>query len=297
MKKIIKADDIQNQIFNIRNQQVMIDRDLAEMYGVETRRLNEQVKRNIDRFPREFMFQLTLSEMEDWKSQFAISNKVKMGIRKPPYAFTEQGVSMLSAILKSETAIKVSIQIINAFVEMRKFISINAGIFNRLSNLEQKQINTELKLLQTDSKIDRVLNALETNEITPKQNIFYNGQIFDAYTLIADIIRTAKISIILIDNYIDDSVFKQLAKRAKNVDVVIYTKKADKIIKQDLEKHNAQYPKIELKKLTTSHDRFMIIDDKIVYHFGASLKDAGKKWFAFSKLEMDATDILEKLKG
>ena len=134
MNKIIKADDIQNRIFNIRDQQVMIDRDLAEMYGVETRRLNEQVKRNIDRFPREFMFQLTLSEMEDWKSQFAISNKVKMGIRKPPYAFTEQGVSMLSAILKSETAIKVSIQIINAFVEMRKFIILNASVLDMDAN-------------------------------------------------------------------------------------------------------------------------------------------------------------------
>jgi hypothetical protein len=295
MNEIIKTDNIQNRIFNIRNQQVMIDRDLAEMYGVETKRLNEQVKRNIDRFPEEFMFQLTKMEMEDWKSQIATSNRIKMGLRKPPLAFTEQGVSMLSAILNSKTAIKVSIQIINAFVEMRKFISLNVNVFNRLSNIEQKQIETDLKFLQTDSKIEKVLNAFEANEITPKQNIFYNGQIFDAYTLIADIIRTAKKSIVLIDNYIDDTVFKQLTKRNKNVEAIIYSKTPSKLIKLDLQKHNQQYPKIELKKLTTAHDRFMIIDSKTVYHFGASLKDAGKKWFAFSKLEMDANDILEKL--
>ena len=202
---------------------------------------------------------------------------------------------MLSAVLRSKTAIKVSIQIIDAFVEMRKFISNNANIFNRLSNVEQKQIATEVKLLNTNTKIDKVLNALESGDITQKQNIFYNGQIFDAYNLIADIIRTAKKSIILIDNYIDDTVLMLFTKRNKNVTVDIYTKKISKILKQDLKKHNAQYQKIEIKKLTTSHDRFLIIDNKTVYHFGASLKDLGKKWFAFSKLNIDANDIVEKL--
>ena len=295
MNELVKIEDVQSRIFTIRRVQVMTDRDLAKMYGVTTGRLNEQVKRNIDRFPERFMFQLNKVEFDNWMSQIAISNKEKMGIRKMPYVFTEQGVSMLSAVLRSETAIKVSIRIIDAFVEMRKFISQNASFFNRLSNLEQKQLETDIKLLSTDTKIDEVLNALEANEITPKQNIFYNGQIFDAYTLIADIIRSAKKSIILIDNYIDDTVFKQLAKRNKNVTAVIYSKTTDKIVKQDLQKHNEQYPTIELKKLITAHDRFLIIDSKTVYHFGASLKDAGKKWFACSKLDINAYDILEKL--
>ena len=295
MTEIIKTENIQTRIFTIRNSQVMLDRDLAEIYGVETRRLNEQVRRNIERFPENFMFQLTKEEMENWKSQFAISNKVKMGVRKPPLAFTEQGVSMLSSVLNSKVAIEVSIRIINAFIDMRKFISHNANIFDRLSNVEQKQIETDIKLLNTNSKIDSVLNAIEDKSITPKQGIFYNGQIFDAYTLIADIIRTAKKSIILIDNYIDDTVFKQLAKRNKNVKATVFSKTTDKIAKQDLKKHNEQYPTIELKKLTTAHDRFLIIDNKTVYHFGASLKDAGKKWFAFSKLSIDASDIVSKL--
>lgn len=296
MNEIIKANEIQNRIFNIRNQKVMIDRDLAEMYGVEVKRLNEQVKRNIERFPHEFRFQVSDLEKNELVANCDQFKKLKHSSVNP-YAFTEQGVSMLSAVLRSDTAIKISIQIINAFVGMRKFVSINADIFNRLSNIEQKQIDSDLKFLQTDSKIEKVLTALEANEIIPKQNIFYNGQIFDAYTLIADIIRSAKKSIVIIDNYIDDTVFKQLAKRNKNVKAVIYSKTLDKIVKQDLQKHNQQYQKIEIKKLNTSHDRFMIVDSKIVYHFGASLKDAGKKWFAFSKLEMDANDILEKLEG
>jgi ORF6N domain-containing protein len=292
MNEIIKTENIQNRIFTIRGLQVMIDRDLAKMYGVETRRLNEQVRRNIERFPKEFMFQLSKKEMDDWKSQIATSNKVKMGIRKPPLAFTEQGVSMLSAVLKSETAIKVSIQIINAFVEMRRFLINNAGIFQKLDRLEINQLSYQIK---TDEKFEQIFKALEDKNLIPKQGIFYNGQIFDAYTLIADIIRSAKASIILIDNYIDDTVFKQLAKREKGVDAIVYTRAISKILQQDLQKHNAQYSKIEIKKLTTAHDRFLIIDSKIVYHFGASLKDAGKKWFAFSKLDINATDILEKL--
>ncbi len=164
----------------------------------------------------------------------------------------------------------------------------------KITHQRFKELETDVSLLKY--KVNDISNALESNQLTPKQNIFYNGQIFDAYTLIADIIRTAKKSIVIIDNYIDDTVFKQLTKRNKNVTAVIYTKALNKTTKQDLHKHNAQYPKIEVKKLTTAHDRFMIIDHKTVYHFGASLKDAGKKWFAFSKLEMDAKDILEKLK-
>ncbi len=288
MTEIIKLENIQNRIFTIRGVQVMIDRDLAELYQVETRRLNEQVRRNIQRFPEEFMFQLTKEETENWKSQIAISNKEKMGLRKAPLVFTEYGVSMLSAVLKSETAIKISIQIINAFIEMRKFLFNNASVFQRLEKVEQKQIETE-------KKIDIVIDALQSNELTPKQGIFYNGQVFDAYILIADIIRTAKKSIILIDNYVDDTVLKLLTKRRKNVTTTIYSKTISKVLKQDLEKHNEQYEPIEINDLKTSHDRFLIIDEKIIYHFGASLKDLGKKWFAFSKLEMEAKEIIEKL--
>ncbi|MCK5808575.1 ORF6N domain-containing protein [bacterium] len=289
MHEISKADNIQSRIFTIRNQQVMIDRDLAELYNIEVKRLNEQVKRNIKRFPILFRFQLNDIEKNELVANCDRFKKLKHSSINS-YVFTEQGVAMLSAVLRSDTAIQVSIQIMQAFVDMKKFITINAGVFQRLETIEKRQIIT-------DNKFEQIFNALEANEIKPKQNIFYDGQIFDAYTLIADIIRTAKKSIIVIDNYIDDTVFKQLAKRNKNVKAVIYTKTIDKIIKQDLQKHNIQYPKIELKKLITAHDRFMIIDNKVVYHFGASLKDAGKKWFAFSKLEMDAKDILEKLKG
>ena len=287
MNEIIKTDDIQNRIFTIRGVQVMIDKDLAELYAVSTKRLNEQVKRNIKRFPEVFRFQLSDNEKNKLVANCDRFRKLKHSTVNP-YAFTEQGVAMLSAVLHSKTAIDVSIGIMMAFVEMKKFIAVNAGIFQRLDKVEQKQI-------QTDQKFEQIFQALEDKSISPKQGIFYNGQIFDAYTLIADIIRSAKKTIILIDNYIDDTVFKQLAKRGKGVKATVYTKSENDIVIQDLKKHNAQYPKIEIKKLTTAHDRFLIIDSKTVYHFGASLKDAGKKWFAFSKLDIDANDIVEKL--
>ena len=259
-KDVIKIDNIQNRIFAIREVQVMLDRDLAEMYGVTTSRLNEQVKRNIERFPEYFMFQLNKDELKKWMSQVAISNKEKMGIRRMPYAFTEQGVSMLSAVLRSETAIKVSIEIMNAFVEMRKFIATNAGVFQRLDKVEQK-------LIETDQKFEQIFKALEDKSIKPKQDIFYDGQIFDAYIFIADLIKSAKRSILLIDNYIDESVLQLFTKRKRAVSVKIYTKNITKILKQDLAKHNAQYSRIEIEKFTKAHDRFLIIDDTTVYHF------------------------------
>ncbi len=283
---------IQNRIYTIRGMQVMIDRDLANLYNVETRRLNEQVKRNIERFPDEFMFRLSQEEMKHWMSQIAISNKEKMGLRKPPLAFTEQGVSMLSSVLKSKPAIRVSIQIIKAFVEMRKFLVNNALIFQRFENVEMKLLTYKN---ETDEKFGLIFKAMEEKDITPKQGLFYNGQVFDAYTLVADIIRTAKKHIILIDNYVDDTVLKLFTKRKKKVSITIYTKIVSKVLKQDLEKHNNQYEPIEIKKIKTSHDRFLIVDDKIVFHFGASLKDLGKKWFAFSRLEIDAKDIIDRL--
>ena len=290
--QIIPIKLIQNRIFTIRGMQVMIDRDLAEMYNVETRRLNEQVRRNIERFPDEFMFQLSKKETENWKSQIATSNKEKMGIRKPPLVFTEQGVSMLSAVLKSETAIKVSINIINAFVEMRKFLINNANLFQKLENIKRKQLTYQIK---TDEKFEQVFKALEDKSIKPKSGIFFDGQVFDAYVFAADLIKSAQKSILLIDNYVDETVLQLFTKRSKNVSVTIYTKNITEILKQDLEKHNSQYPNIIVKQFDKAHDRFLIIDKKNIYHFGASLKDLGKKWFAFSKMDMKAMDMIKIL--
>lgn len=284
--KIIRTDSIQNRIYTIRGVQVMLDSDLAQMYQVETRALNQAVSRNRERFPDDFMFQLTSEEWENLKSQNVISSWG--GRRKLPYVFTEQGISSLSGVLKSETAVKVNIAIMRAFVQMRKFLVENAAIFQRLDKVEQKQI-------EADQKFDRIFNALEDKSVKPKQGIFYDGQIFDAYVFVADLIKSAEKSILLIDNYVDESVLQLLTKQKKDVTVTIYTKHIKKILKQDLAKHNKQYPKIEIKQFTKAHDRFIIIDKETVYHFGASLKDLGKKWFAFSKMELNANEILAKL--
>ncbi|MCP5064407.1 MAG: ORF6N domain-containing protein [Ignavibacteriae bacterium] len=291
-KSLVTQKNIKRYIYSIRDRQVMLDRDLAELYGVPTKRLNEQVKRNIERFPSDFMFQLTKDELKHWRSQFATSNSEKMGLRRSPYVFTEYGVSMLASILKSKPAIDVSIKIIRTFVEMRKFLATNAQVFQRLENVETKLLTYQIK---SDEKFEKVFKALEDKSITPKQGIFYNGQVFDAYTLVADIIRTAKKSIILINNYVDDTVLNLFTKRKKNVKTTIYTKTISKVLKQDLEKHNEQYESIQIKILKTAHNRFLIVDEKTIYHFGASLKDLGKKWFAFSKLEMEAKEIIDKL--
>ena len=290
---VIDNQTIQDKIYTIRNVQVMVDRDLALLYGVETRRLNEQVKRNIERFPEEFMFQMTNDELENWKSQIATSNKEIMGLRKLPFVFTEQGVSMLSSVLKSQTAVQTSIQIIKSFVGMRKFLQNNASLFTRIESIEKRQISYEIK---NDTKVDAILNAIEEKGTPQKQHIFYDGQIFDAYLFVSDIIKSAKSSIKLIDNYIDESTLVLFTKRDTKVDMKIYTKTISKQLKLDLEKHNAQYPKIDIEIFDLSHDRFLIIDEKDIYHFGASLKDLGKKWFAVSKMDINSFEILGKLK-
>ena len=287
--QIISIRNIQNLIFTIRGIQTMIDRDLAELYGVEVKRLNEQVKRNIGRFPAEFRFQLNNTEKEELVANCDRFKTLKHSSVNP-YAFTEQGVAMLSAVLRSETAVKVSIQIMQAFVQMKKFISVNAGIFQRLDKVERKQI-------ETDQKFEQIFKALEDKSIKPKQGIFYDGQVFDAYVFVSDLIKSAQKSILLIDNYINESVLQLFTKRKKNVSVRIYTKNITKILKQDLEKHNTQHPKIKIEKFTKAHDRFLIIDETTVYHFGASLKDLGKKWFAFSKMNMEAMEMIANLKN
>jgi len=265
----------------------MIDKDLSVVYGVENKRLNEQVKRNIERFPDKFRFQLTQQEKAELVANCDRLQSLKYSTTLP-YVFTEQGVSMLSAVLHSPTAIKVSIQIIEAFVSMRKFITNNSAIFQRLDHIEHKQLITETRL-------DKVFDALEAGEPTPQQGIFYDGQMFDAYLFVSKLIQNAKQNITLIDNYVDENVLKLSSKRNKKVQVTIYTKNLDKTFKLDLMKHNSQYKPITVKIFTKAHDRFLIIDNKIVYHFGASLKDLGKKWFAFSRMELDVKDILNKL--
>jgi hypothetical protein len=274
---LIKIEEIQNKIYTFRGVQVMSDRDLASLYGVETRVLNQAVKRNSGRFPKEFCFQLTNEEFDNWKSQIVISNEDKMGLRRPPYVFTEQGVAMLSAVLKSETAVKVSVAI------------INAKVFERLDSLELKQ-------LDTNEKIEQVLDAIESKKIQPRQGVFFDGQVFDAYKFVSGLIRKANKSILLIDNYIDETILDLFSKKKKNVTVTIFTNRITKVMLLDVKKFNTQYPTVEIKQFTKAHDRFLIMDEKDVYHFGASLKDLGKKWFAFSKMDKSAFSLLENLK-
>lgn len=277
--------NIERMIFTIRGVQVMFDRDLALLYGVTTSRLNQQVNRNIRRFPEAFRFQITAEERDE---VIAICNNLQSLKYNPslPYVFTEQGVSQLSSVLHSDTAIEVSIQIMNAFVAMRHFLVSNAAIFQRIDTLEQHQI-------ATDQRIDRVFQLLEAGQ-QPTQGIFFDGQIFDAHTFVSDLIRSAKKRIVLFDNYIDDTVLTLLDKRKKNVDAEIYTKIISQQLSLDITKHNAQYRPITVTIFDKTHDRFLCIDST-VYHIGASLKDLGKKWFAFSKLEMPAEELLNKI--
>ena len=288
--------NIKDKIHTIRGVQVILDRDLAELYEVETKYLNKMVKRNIERFPDSFMFQLTKNEerslrfqngtlynTEDLRSQNAtITNKRGKHRKYLSYAFTEQGVAMLSGVLRSDKAVEVSIKIIEAFVAMRKFITKNAELFIRLDSVDRK-------LIEHDEKFEQVFDALEVQE--PKQGVFFDGQIFDAYKFVSDLIRKAKKRIILIDNYVDDSVLTLFSKN--NVEVMIYTK-INKRLELDVKKFNSQYGKVILKDFNKSHDRFLIIDD-CIYHFGASLKDLGKKWFAFSKLQKESFALLEMI--
>ena len=280
---------VESLIRVIRGQQVMLDRDLAELYGVETRRLNEQVKRNIERFPEDFMFQLTSNEFDNLKSQIAISSWG--GVRKLPYAFTEQGVAMLSGVLKSSTAVEVNIRIMRAFVSMRHFMANNAAIFQRLetiefNQLESNKVQAEILAHQEvqDHRIDEIFRRLDEGMHKPKQGIFFDNQIYDAYSFVSELVKSAKQRIILIDYYVDESVLTLLDKREDTVSAIIYTQQISRQLRLDVDRHNSQYPPIEISVFRRSHDRFLCIDDT-VYHVGASIKDLGKKWFAFSKME------------
>lgn len=272
----ISNEEIKNLIYTIRGKQVMLDSDVARLYHYETRRINETVKRNSERFPIEFCFQLTSQEYEILKSQIATSN-IRGGKQKLPYVFTEKGILMLSGLLKNEIAIEVSIKIVEVFVEMRKFLSSNEQLFERLTNVEYK-------LLEHDKKFDQVFDQLQHEE-NIKQKIFFEGQIYDAYSLIIDIIKKANNKILIIDNYIDDNVLKMLTKKNKNVEVVILTSDRSNIEKIDIQKFNKEYPLLKIAKTNKFHDRFIIIDNKEMYHLGASIKDLGKKCFGINKIK------------
>lgn len=317
----VSTQIIEDKIFTIHGVQVMLDRDLAELYGVETKVLNQAWKRNIERFPEEFCFQLTKEEIENLRSQSVTLNTENQILRSQivtlrsgewgkhskylPYAFTEQGVAMLASILKSEAAIKVSIQIMNAFVQMRHFLSANGSLFARLDSFEKQQIETEdtlnRNIVHIHEKLDiheknfeKVFDALEAADL-PKQGVFCDGQIFDSYKFVSDLIRKAKTSIVLVDNYVDDTVLSMLDKRKSGVSATIYTQSISKQLTLDLQKHNAQYAPIDVRVLKNFHDRFLFLDEKTIYHIGASVKDLGKKVFGFSKLGLDAKQIMNML--
>ena len=314
---ILKAEPIQlqplekieNLILVIRGKQVMLDRDLARLYGVDTRRLNEQVKRNIERFPEDFMFQLTKEENEFLKSQNATLDEKFLRsqnatlekedmrgkhVKFLPYAFTESGIAMLSGVLRSAQAVSMNIQIMRAFVAMRRFLASNAQVFQRLEVMERNQLALNAHQIDTDQKLEEVFRRLDDGSVKPKQGIFFDGQIFDAYTFINDRIREAKKRIVLIDNYVDDSVLAMLDKRNKGVSAKIYTRNISHQLSLDFEKHNAQYAPIEVEPFERAHDRFLCIDDT-VYHIGASLKDLGKKWFGFNRMEWSTDELLSKI--
>ena len=284
--------DIQPLIRVIRGQHVMLDRDLSLLYKVETKRLNEQVKRNIERFPEDFMFQLSKDDVEILKSQNATSSWG--GDRRLPYAFTEQGIAMLSSVLKSQTAVDVNIRIMRAFVSMRRFIATNSQLFQRLETIEYHQLEMKQHQEITDKRIDEVFKKLDANN-PPVQGIFYDGQVFDAYRFVSDLMRKAKLSVVLIDNYVDDTVLTLLDKRGDGVTATIYTQRISNQFKLDVDRHNTQYPHIEIKQFNKAHDRFLLIDDE-VYHIGASIKDLGKKWFGFTLMQdITATELINKI--
>ena len=274
-------EEIKKLIYTIRGKQVMLDSDVAMLYDYETKKVNQAVKRNIDRFPERFCFQLTEEELELMWSQFVTTSKLKYNRYRSkkylPYVFTEQGIAMLSGILKSEVAVQASIKIMDAFVEMRKFLMLNGQIYERLTTVEYK-------LLEHDKKFDEVFNSLGIEE-NIKQRVFFEGQIYDAYSLIIDIIKRANKKILIIDNYIDDSILKMLSKKKEKVEVVILTSDKSKIESLDVKKFNKEYPILKISRTNKFHDRFIVIDNKELYHCGASLKDLGKKSFAISKLE------------
>ena len=291
-----QVENIKDLIYTIRGKQVMLDSDVANLYHCETKYVNRVVKRNIERFPEEFCFQLKEEEFQILRCQFVtLKNNGRGQHRKYlPYVFTEQGIAMLSALLKSDIAISVSINIMKAFIEMRKFITTNGKIFERLTNVEYKLLEQNKILTNHEKNFEKVFDELQKNKKEEfKQKIFFDGQIYDAYSLIIDIIKTAKQKILIIDNYIDDSILKILSKKNKNVEAVVLTSPNCNLNKLDINKFNKQYPVLKVARTNKFHDRFIVIDNRQLYHVRASLKDLGKKCFAISKIEDD--EYIEKI--
>ncbi len=286
---------IENKILTIRGVQVMLDRDIASLYGIPTGRLNEQVKRNMDRFPEHFRFQLNTVERDEVIANCENLQDLKFN-PSLPYCFTEQGVAMLSAVLHTPVAVRVSIQIMEAFVEMRHTLAANDHIVRRLETIEHHQLSLAKHQEETDNKIEEVFRRLDEGQVKPQQGIFFDGQVYDAYKLIADLIRKAKKRIVLIDNYIDDRVLTMMDKRGNGVKATIYTKFIDKQLKLDIARHNSQYAKIDVLLFKKAHDRFLIVDNE-VYHIGASIKDLGQRWCTFTLIrDFTAKDLLAKIK-
>ncbi len=279
VEKVATNDEIRNLIYTIRGKQVMLDSDVAKLFCYKTKDLNRNVRNNLERFPEYYCFQLTEEEYKSLRCKNFTLNKNGRGQHRKylPYVFTEYGITMLAGLLKSEIAVKVSINIVNAFIEMRKFISTNAQVFERLTNVEYK-------LLEHDKKFDEVFDSLQKEE-NFKQKVFFQGQIYDAYSLIIDIIKKAKNKITIIDNYVDDSILKMLSKKNKNVEVVIFTSNKSNISSLDIQKFNQEYPILKISRTNKFHDRFILIDNKELYHCGASIKDLGKKCFAINRIE------------
>lgn len=288
---IIKDDrsneEIKNLIYTIRGKQVMLDSDVARLFNYATKDLNRNVKNNIERFPEYYCFQLTEEEYKSLRCKIFTLNENGRGQHRKylPYVFTEYGITMLAGLLKSDIAVNVSIKIVNTFIEMRKFLIQNGQIFERLTNIEYK-------LLEHDKKFNEVFNQLQVEE-NIKQKIFFEGQIYDAYSLIIDIIKKANKKILIIDNYIDDSVLKMLTKKNNNVEVVILTSDKSNIQQIDIQKFNKEYPILKVAKTNKFHDRFIIIDNEEMYHLGASIKDLGKKCFGINKIE--DVEIMKKI--
>ena len=289
---IVHNKEIQSMIYTFRGRQVMLDSDLAMLYQVTTSNLNKAMKRNIARFPERFCFQLTENEYENLRFQNGISSLTNNygGRRYIPYVFTEQGIAMLSAVLKSDIAVEVSLKIMDSFVEMRKFLISNQELFSRLDKVELRQIDFEKKIdsknADTDKKLEEVFDYIATTKEV-KQKIFFNGQIYDAFSLMVELVEKAEKEIILIDNYVDINTLNILSKKKDGVNVLIVTSGNGNLTDKDIAKFNSQYPKLTVKISKDFHDRFLIIDRKEVYHIGASIKDAGKKSFGITKLEVE----------
>ena len=290
---------IKSRILTVHDVQVMLDRDLAMLYGVETKVLNQAVKRNIARFPHNFMFQLSPQEMEKWKSRFVTSNLspedeagLKMGLRRPPYAFTEQGVAMLSAVLRSPAAVEVSIRIMEIFVAMRKALASVAPILARLETAERRQIADQAR---NEERFDAIFKAMDGGDIPP-QKVFFNGKHYDAYSFAKKLVRKATKSIVLVDGYCDDVTLDILAGKRGGANVTVATVAKTAIMPTAVMKFNKQNPALTVKTTGLFHDRFLILDGNELYHFGASLKDLGRQYCAVSKMDaMFIPSIMERI--